>query len=283
MEVVEGHQVKGYSWTMRKWLRKDLVNAEGEEIKGHLVFEWRRGNRSAPSVRSRQARQGRSGSTVGGSRSFNHLPVAPNSPRLGEGRNTKSFDVPRCAASGIPGEFLTVDSGSEDHSGKASSARPKSYISNSSRGGSVVHDESEEEGHVSSEEGKKTRGEPVEDARNDSDSDGDPDDLEKPWYCHLIFTPNSNSPSSDSSSSSRKILLGILTPAPYHPRLVAHLSVPFFSAVPLARYDPANGLRPGGTLSVDEIKDVVSITSLWLVIKESLGGIDERRKGDRKR
>lgn len=267
-------------------MRKDLVNSEGEEIKGQLVFEWRRGNRSAPSARSRQARQGRSGSTVGGSRSFNHLPVAPNSPQIGEGRGTKSFDAPRSAGSGIPGEFLTVESESADHSGEGSSSRPKSYVSNSSRGGSAIHDESEEELH-SSEEGKKTRGEPLEDLQDDSDSDGDPDDLEIPWYCHLIFTPDPTSPSSSASSPSRKVLLGILTPAPYHPRLVAHLSVPFFSSVALARFNPASGgsaLRGGGgTLSVDEMKDVLSITALWLVVKESLGGIDERRKGDRKR
>lgn len=91
-----------------------------------------------------------------------------------------------------------------------------------------------------------------------------------------------------------RLKVGTLSPTPHHPKVVAMLKVPF----PLpdvevermkfvkrkgapgeesnARNDPYYGL----TLTAEDIKDIVCSTGLWLVVRESIGGVGKVRKGD---
>ncbi|KAG8878185.1 hypothetical protein FRB98_006329 [Tulasnella sp. 332] len=86
-----------------------------------------------------------------------------------------------------------------------------------------------------------------------------------------------------------RIKLGTLTPAPYHPKVVSQLRMPFpLPDVNVRRMeivkpgDAIDGSTKGGDLilTMEEIKDVVCVTGLWLVVREGFGGLERRRKGD---
>lgn len=93
----------------------------------------------------------------------------------------------------------------------------------------------------------------------------DPEDDERVWICELI-------------QGDKRVLLGSLSPAVHHPTMLAVLSVP----ATLAPFDLDIAMPNDATasLSVDELRDFVCVTSLWLVVRESIGGL-ARRKGDR--
>lgn len=96
---------------------------------------------------------------------------------------------------------------------------------------------------------------------HDSNEDSDPEDSETPWACHLVLGPNTRIP------------LGSLLPAPHHPKLVGQLAVPF----PLPDLS-ATGLGPDGAgLSREELKDIIIVTCLHLIIRESFGGLARRK------
>lgn len=107
-----------------------------------------------------------------------------------------------------------------------------------------------------------------------------------------------------------RIKVGTLSPTPHHPKVVAMLKIPF----PLPDLDvekmhvkrrvigangvvlrpmgsgeengglspvPEGGERHGMMLTAEEIKDIVSSTGLWLVVREGFGGVGRvNRKGD---
>ncbi|TEB18072.1 hypothetical protein FA13DRAFT_1649824 [Coprinellus micaceus] len=93
-----------------------------------------------------------------------------------------------------------------------------------------------------------------------------------------------------------RLKVGTLSPTPHHPKVVAMLKVPFplpdvevermkfvkRKAFPgqseeEARSDPYYGV----TLTAEDIKDIVCSTGLWLVVRESIGGVGKvNRKGD---
>jgi hypothetical protein len=93
-----------------------------------------------------------------------------------------------------------------------------------------------------------------------------------------------------------RLKVAVLSPTPHHPKVVALLKVPF--PLPDVEIDKVE-LRPrpsgaghqgvnnnGGAadvlmLTAEEIKDVVSSTGLWLVVREGFGGVGKvNRKGD---
>lgn len=162
-------------------------------------------------------------------------------------------------------------------------------------------------------------GAPVE----ESDSDSDIEDSERPWNCYLhirgpppsrtssrdeLATPheprNRGSPSRSKTLDIR-LRVAALAPAPHHPKVIAQIKTPYplpdvlfdaskTSAELRTRSDP-DGSRPdllaesvssaGGrnkpiVLTSEDIKDVVSCTGLWLVVREGYGGLARKRKGD---
>ena len=163
----------------------------------------------------------------------------------------------------------------------------------------------------------------------ESESDSDIEDSERPWNCylHIRGAPSSRTSSRDElttpstspneppkrSSPTRKektldirLRIAALAPAPHHPKVIAQIKTPYplpdvlFDAnktgAELRMRNEADGSRPdllaesgssagGGrnkpvVLTSEDIKDVVSCTGLWLVVREGYGGLARKRKGD---
>lgn len=159
------------------------------------------------------------------------------------------------------------------------------------------------------------------------DDESDPEAYETPWNCTLMVTPRNyvgglarthSRRSSLSvgrpdvpitvtnatpdlaftpSQSPIRLKIASLSPAPYHPKVVAQLKVPFpLPDVEIDRVEvrrrmvtSAGIARPvldtskpmGLILTAEEIKDILSSTALWVVVREGFGGVGKvNRKGD---
>ena len=146
-------------------------------------------------------------------------------------------------------------------------------------------------------------------ARSDDTGDmSDPEDSETPWTCTLVVSrhgsgdgalPVRGSPdgSKDSGSATVRVRVATFSPTPHHPKVVALLKVPFplpdiiVDRMQVCRraVSPQGIARPswnvdapdGLVLTAEEIKDIVSSTGLWLVVRENIGGVGKvSRKGD---
>ena len=79
------------------------------------------------------------------------------------------------------------------------------------------------------------------------------------------------------SPSLRRIQLATLRPAPHHPKLIATLLLPpTLPSIPLGQFSPDQGLQ-GGVLSNEVLRDLVHTTSMWLSIREGLGGLGKEK------
>jgi hypothetical protein len=155
--------------------------------------------------------------------------------------------------------------------------------------------------------------------REEDDGDeSEPEDSETPWTCTLVLsrvgeggggavsptTAAAVAAAADGTSSNHtRVRVATFSPTPHHPKVVALLKVPFplpdiivdrlqvcrraVSPQGIAR--PSWSLMNGGggdepdglVLTAEEIKDIVSSTGLWLVVRENIGGVGKiSRKGD---
>ena len=150
----------------------------------------------------------------------------------------------------------------------------------------------------------------------DDGDDSEPEDSETPWTCTLVLsrvgergtgavspaTAAASAAASDTTSSNHtRVRVGTFSPTPHHPKVVALLKVPFplpdiivdRQQVCRRAVSPQGIARPswnwgdggdepdGLVLTAEEIKDVVSSTGLWLVVRENIGGVGKiSRKGD---
>jgi len=142
-------------------------------------------------------------------------------------------------------------------------------------------------------------------ARGDDDgAESEPEDSETPWTCTLILSrvgvdgALDGNGSGGSGSEPVRVRVATFSPTPHHPKVVALLKVPFplpdiivdrlqvcrraVTAQGIARPSWNTEEEPDGlVLTAEEIKDVVSSTGLWLVVRESIGGVGKiSRKGD---
>lgn len=100
-------------------------------------------------------------------------------------------------------------------------------------------------------------------AHGDDDGEfSDPEDSEESWSCHLVL------------SCSTRIPIGTLSPAPHHPKIVAQLAVPF----PLPDLSHTGLCADGAGLTREEIKDIICVSALHLMMRESFGGLGKVRK-----
>lgn len=141
--------------------------------------------------------------------------------------------------------------------------------------------------------------------QEDDGDDSDPEDSETPWTCAVsVQRMTSARPSTARATPYHeqqdpqpvRLKVATLSPTPHHPQVVSMLKVPFplpdieieklavqprvLNSQGLAR--PNTGLgHEGLVLTAEEIKDVVSCTGLWLVVREGFGGVGKvNRKGD---
>ena len=142
----------------------------------------------------------------------------------------------------------------------------------------------------------------------DDGDESDPEDSETPWTCslHLRSRTYSHRRSSTTSHPDHlplesspaeprvdvKLKVATLAPAPHHPKVVAQIKTPYPLQDVLinegvvrprttAGLPPSEGNDAGAlVLTAEEIKDVVSCTGLWVIVREGYGGLAKRRKGD---
>ncbi|KIM82445.1 hypothetical protein PILCRDRAFT_820293 [Piloderma croceum F 1598] len=261
-----------YIWDIRRWLKTAKIdimsgiigklNAIGKDVdpdgttKGSVLvrFEWTRGNpRPVPGRAIGSGQVGRSGAGI----------------RYG------SID-----GSSSPGTTLVNHSVSGDNLGSSSRWRSngsQDSVSATYVGGSDQLDIQEEDG-------------------NDSDSE----DSETAWICTLLVQHATHAtepvnvsyePQIDRGKMIR-LKVATLSPTPHHPKVISMMKVIF--PLPdiavdkievLPREQTPSGIphpskHQGLILSAEEIKDVVSCTALWLIVRESIGGIGKvSRKG----
>lgn len=304
---VERRRAKGYTWVARKWLRRDLAmqlvatEAAGAEnvVREEVAFEWRRGGVASSTTRSGRARAGTTPSIHVRHPSDASLPpttptkTTPRNSQIGPSARASPTPVLSVTTSSAPSSPTTnVPAGTHERRtlaqggggyareqlGHREGERPKSSLSISSTVSDFVPSPDQDNASDAGDHSAPVQG-----------ADEDEEDLEQPWFCYLLYRPplsttlapdqvHPSSPISASSigsgSTTRKILLAKLSPLPYHSKIVASLSVPFFTALQLGDEDVE--------ISVEDMKDILSVTAMWITVRESLGGIGERRKGDRK-
>ena len=141
--------------------------------------------------------------------------------------------------------------------------------------------------------------------QEDDGDESDPEDSETPWSCAVnvqrvtrlgTATALSSSGHSSGQEQALRVKVATLSPTPHHPKVVSMLKVPFLlpdieidkMAIRKRVLTPQGIARPGTStgpegllLTAEEIKDVVSCTGLWLVVREGFGGVGKvTRKGD---
>lgn len=130
----------------------------------------------------------------------------------------------------------------------------------------------------------------------ESDDESDPEDSETPWTCTVAVQRLGQSPQhhqNGEQESNVRLKVATLAPTPHHPKVVGLLKIPFplpdIEVEHLAvrrRHVTAQGISKTSSragefiLTAEEIKDTVSSTALWLVVREAFGGVGrERKKG----
>lgn len=288
--IAEGKRTEGYVWTVRKWNRKahdglpanfagrtSAVSPHSTDIEGSnpvltsvwkrfnianrmggselhpppsqipVRFEWSRNSKRSTSRQRAEEAQIRLRSSA----SLNASNTSIDHPAgLETSRSNASLHPHDQPSTSTSARSLGVDEAAHPRlsSGDArrSSSRPSSFIS----------------GHRSPRHSVDTSaaGSSAPQEDEDSGADSDPEDSETPWNCHLVLGPTTRIP------------LGTLSPAPHHPKLVGQLAVPF----PLPDLS-STGLGPDGAgLTREELKDVIIVTCLHLIIRESFGGLARR-------
>lgn len=231
----------GYVWVVRKWTRPDLENGVGlRDIK----FEWKKGTKREK----------------GGSKR-----IRPTS--MYSGRSTRSIEVthgqdPTLATSASESERLEGDNDDVQERGrdgltpsKQQYLLPQPYPPPSTE--YAAPNSERIRSPVSPDRGARD-GDGSENNEDEDGEESDAEDSERPWICHLIVDDS-------------MVHLATLTPAPHHPKLVATLAVPFL----LHPIDLGGNSTEG--LSTEEMKDVVSVTALWLIVRERLGGMGVKK------
>jgi hypothetical protein len=147
------------------------------------------------------------------------------------------------------------------------------------------------------------------DHQEEDGDESDPEDSETPWTCAVSiqrvapssarqspFTGRASHVRQQQHDQSVRLKIATLSPTPHHPKVVSMLKVPFplpdievdkvavrrrvLTSSGMARPEETSGLE-GLILTAEEIKDIISCTGLWLVVREGFGGVGKvSRKGD---
>lgn len=130
----------------------------------------------------------------------------------------------------------------------------------------------------------------------ESDAESESEDSETPWTCTVAVQRLGQTTLHQQSGRRDPVRLKVATlaPTPHHPKVVGLLKMPFplpdievERLVVRRRLVTAQGISkttaPNAgelVLTAEEIKDTVCSTALWLVVRETFGGVGrERKKG----
>lgn len=285
----------GYNWTVRRWARRnsegwaahlvaaaaaglELVGAAEMAGENEVQFEWVKGV-SEPDEKPRQRTLG-----VG------KPGISPGPPKgravSAPGRSISSETGPKSSrriASPMPSTpsspapsrppSPSLDSRPEPVRRVSAAASTSSSAASSKGVPSVAVDSAVAGGDTTAEEGDSSETE----------------DSETPWSC-WVWVKNTG----------QRQLLGTLTPAPHHPKVVAVLKIPM-SLDPVSLTDikgpvvDANGeqghqtamamkkIKENVALTEENLKDMICVTALWLVAREEYGGLGRVGGGRRRR
>jgi len=266
----------GYTWTVRKWAKKntdgwaahlvaaaaaglEMVNgAFTGEADDEVVFEWVKMRApfgaAGSSLMRRYSAAGTIASNRARSRSRGGSTLVPNG-------HTESPSPPRAPVSLAPPK--RADSPLPPSSPLPSpklGSRPEPVRRVSASTSPASKAESASETELIAEEG----------------DDSDPEDSETPWACSIWV-----------KKTGHRQLLGTLTPAPHHPKVIGVLKIPM-GLDPVALTDVqgtgarqqemASKVREEVSLAEENLKDVVCVTAMWLVAREEFGGLGKKRK-----
>lgn len=113
-----------------------------------------------------------------------------------------------------------------------------------------------------------------------AEEDSDPDDSETPWTCSVWV-----------KKTGQRQLLGTLTPAPHHPKVIAALKIPrSLDSISLTEMKPsaspaqaevASRVKEEVCLTEENLKDVVCVTAMWLVAREEFGGLGRKKRSSK--
>lgn len=245
----------GNGWAKR--YRKSAADGGDLPTPGEVTFEWVRGKRPKSSRRS--------------SADVNHQLQGASMAmsRSSSGNGPSSLSTSPIQTLALPTDFRSSSASSsprvshDGHSDRAASPGPngsrRPVSTASSRQGD---DDGDDDGHMS-----------------------DPEDSETPWHCVVRVPAHQRRPGKTgrpSKYAQSGQVVASLYPAPHHPRIVAQLKVPF-DLEPIATglassAVPTTGEVPSASsdeilLSVENIKDVVSTTAMWLVVREEFSGL----------
>lgn len=273
--VYDGKRTEGYYWTVRKWNRRPhdgtpttaqaAATAEGSN---HVLNNvWKRFN-LVNRLGGAEMHPATKDITV-------RFEWSRNTPKLHRRRKAEEAHAKIRASASLNASRTSIDKAGNPETGKSKTppAQTETLPSAASAQSLGVDPDlwkpaSRRSSYVSGNGHRSPRrsfdtsaaGSSVPHSR-DSNEDSDPEDSETPWACHLVLGPTTRIP------------LGSLLPAPHHPKLVGQLAVPF----PLPDLS-ATGLGPDGAgLSREELKDIIIVTCLHLIIRESFGGLARRK------
>jgi len=271
----DGRRTEGYFWTVRKWNRRSAQDFDDEEGRGLAMEEagmnpilnsvWKRFNivnrmggqeihppcKEVPVrfewTRNAGLEQRRKSSVVSGhARSATDFSQKNRSNRLSVSRAARPTIEAKAGA-----ETSTTTESGENEKGSLKlpkggrGSRPSSVYSNASPRRSM---------DVASQTGSHV-------GSIDNGEDSDPEDSETTWSCHLVLGP------------ATRIPIGSLSPTPHHPKLVGQLTIPF----PLPDLSQSGLGADGAGLTREELKDIISVTCLFVIVREGFGGLVKKK------
>ncbi|KAH9461473.1 hypothetical protein MJO29_008973 [Puccinia striiformis f. sp. tritici] len=311
-----GRRAEGYTWIVRKWTKPEIVDWQNSSPKlnqlNPVFIEWRKAKKRARGLTKPKTDPAEQGGSAESAPPPPPPPapvvvppeptpppiveaetVSPTLPPIAPDSALKLFTLPTATTQGVINFFgrftkaVEPAAVAEPGAGDSTEQAPVNDMSSSEPTTSTTDDH----GAVStdSQPDKSVANSPADsgdesgdDQDNESGEDSDPEDSESPWHCEVVIQ---GGPTIDGRQ--QRVFVAKLTPHPHHPKLVAQLAVPWtlepLILRPISSSPPSEEDEEGDqfVLQVDEIKDLVAATCMWLVVKERLGGVGKRRKGDR--
>ena len=291
----------GYTWSVKKWAKRnsegwaahlvaaaaaglDMVNGgfsgEGDD---EVIFEWVKLRSSSTSAGPNGSARTSVNGAFPGMLSKNGLVAVKSSSRTasvrgdvtpgnGEAEASKGdlplqvIDAHLRALPPSPNPSLNIDPRPEPVRRVSASVSP----SRRSRSSPPSVSDSDKEHDASS----------VHTHDMTAEEDSDPEDSETPWACTVWV-----------KKTGQRQVLGTLTPAPHHPKVIASLKIPMsLDSVSLTDIKAPSGgmqaevakrVKEEVCLSEENLKDVVCVTAMWLVAREEFGGLGRRKRGSR--
>ncbi|WWC59149.1 uncharacterized protein I303_101697 [Kwoniella dejecticola CBS 10117] len=330
LPILPSNRPVGYTWTVRKWAKKneegwaahikaaasaglEIVGANtGAEDEDQVVFEWVKlrvpSNSAGDDILRRYSTTGAISLDKSRARSQTRASSVP--PTVTDGININSPNTSRTSLSLQPPssrrEASPFPPSPNLHSNQSSplasprlDGRPEPVrrisgtasgpgsASNSRRSSTIIEPASSslspDNSSIHGQGGDTTADETATVAGDDSD----PEDSETPWTCSVWV-----------KKTGQRQLLGTLTPAPHHPKVIGILKIPQ-GLQPICLTDfkqPENGsgagvnvkegtikkLKENVALSEENLKDVVCVTAMWLVAREEFNGLGKKKGGGRR-